>query len=526
MPGVFQLLPPAADASEQQQALLGSTLPDGRRNGAKANKTDSLAKKNPTPCSKPVIVHEPLSDSPVSKCKANKTLPLHLHWNKSPSPAFTDRQRRARRRSSLCYSETAHSSDNTEETASETSNNANSRCNRSGSPKRFKNVQSSSKLARRPDFQVCSACKDHILNSSPLAPSVSPPQHLSVTRRRSSYEGSHKEALVGSYEESLLSGRMSAPSSAPVSFHMKLGALGSGDKCPAKLKFPKHFSTCFDAVFYDHDLHATGTPGRGSPYVGVIDLEECYTAKPNKKFPGYRIPRTGQIQIIISNLQKTAVKLFLVPYDMSELKPEQRTFIRQKVYLQDSKSSSKTLIQAVHFQVVCPSKGRYYLYGDLRLVFQNRASNADASSLVPSSTPSGSSTYLGISRNRDRLKVESVSGGFSTFKVNPPAYPLPTATKTDESSEDEEHHAMTPAHIAPRAPSSLWQEMCIRCQSPISARSSGDPVEAQDPALTTPALTKPLAEDGAEARVILTREELTAQMLTDLKASSLDAARP
>lgn len=537
MPGVFQLLPATADdTNEQQQTLLGSTLPttEHRRNGAKTPKTDSLPKKNPITCASPL--HEPLPDSPFPKCKASKTpqQPLHLHWNKSPSPAFTDRQRRARRRSSLCYSETAHSADNAEETINETTN-AKSRYNRSGSPKRFKNVQSS-KLARRPDFQVCSACKDHILNSSPLAPSVSPPQQPSVTRRRSSYEGSHKEALVGSYEESLLSGRMSAPSSAPVSFHMKLGALGSGDKCPAKLKFPKHFSTCFDAVFYDHDLHATGTPGRGSPYVGVIDLEECYTAKPTKKFPGYRIPRTGQIQIIISNLQKTAVKLFLVPYDMSDLKPEQRTFMRQKVYLQDPKSSSKTLIQAVHFQVVCPSKGRYYLYGDLRLVFQNRASNADASSLVPSSTPSGSSTYLGISRNRDRLKVETVSGGFSTFKVTPSALPLPAAaapTKKDETSEDdEEHHVIAGGThiITPIASSALGKEMCVRCQSPISATFFGDSVVVgadDDPAPTTiPALTKPLAEDGGEARVILTREELTAQMLTDLKASSLDAARP
>lgn len=42
------------------------------------------------------------------------------------------------------------------------------------------------------------------------------------------------------------------------------------------LKFPKHITTQFNAVFYDYDLHETGIPGKGSPYVGSVDLEQFY----------------------------------------------------------------------------------------------------------------------------------------------------------------------------------------------------------------------------------------------------------
>ncbi|THC96164.1 hypothetical protein EYZ11_004385 [Aspergillus tanneri] len=46
----------------------------------------------------------------------------------------------------------------------------------------------------------------------------------------------------------------------------------------------------------------------------------------------YRIPQQGQLQIIIKNPNKTAVKLFLVPYDLSDMEPGTKTFIRQRSY--------------------------------------------------------------------------------------------------------------------------------------------------------------------------------------------------
>lgn len=423
-----------------------------------------------------------------------------LLWHK-PSPAFSDKQRQVRRRSSLCISESA-----TDLMQDKTS-----------TPTKPHN--------QRPNFNVCHSCRDHIMNNHPLTPaplSHSPP-HAFPPRRRSSYDTTH---LVGSYEECLLTGRMSAPSSLPVPFHVKLGALGSGDHCPAKLKFPKHLSMEFNAVFYDHDLHETGTHGRGSPYVGVIDLESHYTATRDAtkahKFPGYRLPRKGQIQLVISNLQKTAVKLFLVPYDMSSLKPGQKTFIRQKVHVQEE-NCNKALFQAVHFQIACPAKGRYYLYGDLRLVFQNRASLADASSLVASSSAaSKTATYLGISPNRDRLKVETVSGGYSRLKYEPTQLTPPIESANEEKQlgvdtsvgavDDTITTCASPLSSTPTEPAA---GSCFRCQNEL--------VEPKTPA---PSMDKSQSEPGPPRLGFQTREELKAQMLTDLKASTLGPARP
>jgi hypothetical protein len=97
---------------------------------------------------------------------------------------------------------------------------------------------------------------------------------------------------------------------------------------------------------------------------------------------GYRIPEKGQLQIIIKNQNKTAVKLFLVPYDLAGMEPGTKTFIRQRSYstgpiieaeVPASKDSGRpTLRYLIHLHICCPSKGRYYLYKSIRVVFANR----------------------------------------------------------------------------------------------------------------------------------------------------------
>ena len=97
----------------------------------------------------------------------------------------------------------------------------------------------------------------------------------------------------------------------------------------------------------------------------------------------YRIPEKGRVQIIIKNQNKTAVKLFLVPYDLAGMEPGTKTFIRQRSYSAgpvidglpppaDSADERPVLRYLVHLHICCPSKGRYYLYRNLRVVFANR----------------------------------------------------------------------------------------------------------------------------------------------------------
>ncbi|CAE7026678.1 hypothetical protein PTNB73_01713 [Pyrenophora teres f. teres] len=259
--------------------------------------------------------------------------------------------------------------------------------------------------------------------------------------------------MVGSYEESILRGRMSTTPSRPLDFVAKIGVLGRGD-CKSSLRCPPHVTVPFPAVFYSYNTgNGRISDNEPSPYVGLIDLENSLPApdesnesgkrkrrhavplpaqddldfqinlgdeenpqiaqenrrrKEKKKRrstspkapPGgcYRIPPQGQLQIVLKNPNKTAVKLFLVPYDLSDMEAGQKTFIRQRSYsagpIIDMPSSSRKnlgtdrpeaalsssddpndrpiLRYLIHLHICCPSKGRHYLYKSIRVVFANR----------------------------------------------------------------------------------------------------------------------------------------------------------
>ncbi|KAF7872334.1 hypothetical protein EAF04_003257 [Stromatinia cepivora] len=286
------------------------------------------------------------------------------------------------------------------------------------------------------------------LASNTMPHSTSSPQTpiFSRSRRPSFSDVSPLHAsMVGSYEESILRGRMSTTPSKPLDFVAQIGVLGFG-KCKSSLKCPPHVTLPFPAVFYDYESTNHGRRGKSedgpSPYVGCIDLEnglpspekakdgqkrrrnatldrthmddfdtepqnsgqvserELRRAEKQKRRstsprapPGgsYRIPEKGQLQIIIKNPNKTAVKLFLVPYDLTGMEPGTKTFIRQRSYsagpIIDSALSSSphlsapttdplaerpTLRYLVHIHICSPSRGRYYLYKSIRVVFANR----------------------------------------------------------------------------------------------------------------------------------------------------------
>ena len=132
--------------------------------------------------------------------------------------------------------------------------------------------------------------------------SISPTRHEGLHRRGSS-TGSllspPPRHLVGSYEECLLSGRMSL--SAPKTsrgFMMDIAANGMGVSSP-RVTLP------FDACFYD--LNDGQAP---TPYVGVVDLDHELQ---HDKHPGrYRVPGRGLVQAVIYNPQRTGIKIFVV----------------------------------------------------------------------------------------------------------------------------------------------------------------------------------------------------------------------
>lgn len=257
--------------------------------------------------------------------------------------------------------------------------------------------------------------------------------------------------MVGSYEESILRGRMSMNPSKPLDFTAQIGVLGKG-KCKSHLKCPPHVTVPFPVVFYSYPTSGCGrsiSDDNPSPYVGQIDLENSLPKenpnptrrrrrhlspigpredtpatdaandtrtsaaesrrrreKKNRRSespkcpPGgsYRIPQQGQLQIIIKNPHKTAVKLFLVPYDLGDMEPGTKTFIRQRSYsagpIIDMPLSARknfgtdrpeaslnptedpqdkpTLRYLIHLNICCPARGRFYLHSTIRVVFANR----------------------------------------------------------------------------------------------------------------------------------------------------------
>lgn len=289
--------------------------------------------------------------------------------------------------------------------------------------------------AHQPRRSLTSAPNFSMVASSPQAPAF-------LRSRRPSFSSEvsplQHASMVGSYEESILRGRMSTTPSKPLEFLAQIGVLGLG-KCRSSLRCPAHVTLPFPAVFYSYPSSSSGPfkmEDGPSPYVGQIDLEnglpnpeEEARSKRKKQSrateqrqsggngldgnehsvemsdrearrgqrhrrrsgsprapPGgsYRIPEKGQIQIIIKNPNKTAVKLFLVPYNLAGMEPGTKTFIRQRSYstgpiienmpkLKDNEHTDRPILRyLVHLHICCPARGRFYLYKSIRVVFANR----------------------------------------------------------------------------------------------------------------------------------------------------------
>ncbi|WYZ46401.1 hypothetical protein EsH8_IX_000626 [Colletotrichum jinshuiense] len=290
--------------------------------------------------------------------------------------------------------------------------------------------------AHQPRRSLTSAPHVQLPGTSPQTPAFLKPRRPSFNSDTSPLQHA---SMVGSYEESILRGRMSTTPSKPLDFLAQIGVLGLG-KCKSSLRCPAHVTLPFPAVFYSYGGTSQGrvrSEDGPSPYVGQIDLEnglpnpeegqrskkkmqsryaerkttdddvamgdgtamadgsdrEVRRAQRARRRSGsprappggsYRIPEKGQIQIVIKNPNKTAVKLFLVPYDLVGMEPGTKTFIRQRSYsagpimenmpgLEDIAGSGRPILRyLVHLHICCPAKGRYYLYKSVRIVFANR----------------------------------------------------------------------------------------------------------------------------------------------------------
>ncbi|XP_034651580.1 pneumococcal serine-rich repeat protein isoform X2 [Drosophila subobscura] len=153
---------------------------------------------------------------------------------------------------------------------------------------------------------------DEDLESGMCSPAGSPLK--SLARLATQFAG---RPLLGNLEESLLQKRL-MPKIEVMGFKLQLGA--SGGFCPTQLTIP--------AVSYFYELHGETL---STPYLCEIRL-------PRK---GYSVPRTGTVQATLLNPMGTVVRMFVIPYDMRDMPPLHRTFIRQRILAEEPACSGQ-----------------------------------------------------------------------------------------------------------------------------------------------------------------------------------------
>jgi hypothetical protein len=96
-----------------------------------------------------------------------------------------------------------------------------------------------------------------------------------------------------------------------------------------------------------------------TPYVASLPLEE----------KGYRIPVRGTVQLTLMNPAGLPLRCFLVDYDLSDMPPEHKTFLRQRIC---SARPPCRLHYLIHLRFSCPRPRHYYLTKKIKVIYPSR----------------------------------------------------------------------------------------------------------------------------------------------------------
>ncbi|XP_050359021.1 protein FAM214A isoform X2 [Nymphalis io] len=187
--------------------------------------------------------------------------------------------------------------------------------------------------------------------ASPASPAPGPPAPRAAPPR---LRLGPSAGLLGSFEESALKGRLE-PVATVQGFAAELGA--SGAFCPPHRRLPV-------TVFF----YAPG--GTNAPYMGHINLGPG----------GYRVARSGTVQVSLFNPHGTLVKMFVVLYDLTSMPPLARTFLRQRTLYMPAGADPpaphhmhKWLRYLIHLRFMTSKSGKLYLHTDIRILVSRKA---------------------------------------------------------------------------------------------------------------------------------------------------------